>query len=442
MIRYLLRLGLLLLDLACLFLAFGLGWWTRFSVLPGLMDGLVSVQQPWSLYLEIMAPAGLLLVIFAARSGLYRTNDPDLRRQVYGSLQAVGWLLPMVLAYLLLFRADYEFSRLGTLFAMGWLLVLLPVARATAFHLLETLGLLRLPTLFVGSGRQVEAYLDSVGRRRHERRNRVVGRFSPEDLFTEDGQDFSPEHNARVERLLAEDGLQKVVVFLEGLPRRRVTTVLRKFEIRVKTIQLVPDAASMALMGARIVRPDTRPLLGLNQNLWRPAMRALKRGLDLAVALAALPLVLLLVALTAPALGFRPLMRVPRRTLDGRPFHLLQLRVDYERGGWLFQSGLYKVPELLGVLAGRQSLVGPAPLIEREVDLYGPNREAFAHVRPGLTGLWQVSDYGYFDPGQRLALDMYYTMNWSPQLDLRILLESVGKALHSLRRPRRGGWRT
>jgi len=442
MIRYLPRLGLLLLDLACLFLAFGLGWWTRFSVLPGWVDGLVTVQQPWSLYLEIMAPAGLLLVIFAARSGLYRTHDPDLRQQVYGSLQAVGWLLPMVLAYLLLFRADYEFSRLGTLFAMGWLLLLLPVARAMAFHLLETLGLLRLSTLFVGSEVQVEEYLDSVGRRRHARRNRVVGRFAPDGLFTEDGQDFSAGHNAQVERLLAEEGLQKVVVFLGGLPRRRVTTVLRKFEIRVKTIHLVPDAASMALMGARIVRPDTRPLLGLNQNLWRPAMRALKRVLDLAVALAALPFVLLLVALASPLLGFRPLMRVPRRTLDGRPFHLLQLRVDYERGGWLFQSGLYKVPELLGVLAGRQSLVGPAPLIEREVDLYGPNREAFSHVRPGLTGLWQVSDYGYFDPGQRLALDMYYTMNWSPQLDLRILLESVGKALSSLRRPRRGGWRT
>lgn len=442
MIRYVWRIGLILLDLACLALAFWLGWWTRFSVLPPLWPELVSVVQPWSLYLELLAPGFLLLVIFAARAGLYRFTDTDLRRQVYGSLQAAGWLLPVVLAYLVLFRLDYEFSRLGTLFAMGWLLLLLPAARAAVFALVEAWGLLLTPTLFIGSEDRVEAYLDAVGRRRYLRRNTVLGRFSPGDLFTQDGEDFTPERNEEVGRLLREGHLQKVVVFLEGLPRRRVTTVLRKFEIRVKTIQLVPDAASMAFMGSRIVRPDARPLLSLRQNLWRPAMRVLKRSLDLAVAVLALPLVLALILLVAPFLGFRPLMGVRRFDMARRPVRLWQLRVDYERGGWLFQSGLYKVPELLGVLLGRQSLVGPAPLIEREFDLYGGGRESFAHVRPGLTGLWQVSDYGYFEPGQRLALDMYYTMNWSPQLDLRILLESAGKALRSLRRPRVGGWRT
>ncbi|MFA7330228.1 MAG: sugar transferase [Candidatus Delongbacteria bacterium] len=442
MARYLLRAGLVLLDLSCLCLAFWLGWWTRFNLLPPLLPGLVSVQQPWSLYLEILPPTFLLLVIFATRSGLYRFTDTDRRRQVYGSLQAAAWLLPVVLAYLVLFRLDYEFSRLGTLFAMGWLLLLLPAARSLVFALIEGLGVLRAPTLFIGSQERVEAYLEAVGRRRYQRRNILLGRFSPSELFDESGQDFTPARNAEVERLLGEGRLQKVVVFLEGLPRRRVTTVLRKFEIRVKTIKLVPDAASMAFMGARIVRPDARPLLSLRQNLWRPAVRALKRTLDLAVALAALPAVLLVILLAAPCLGFRPLMRIRRYDLARRPIHLLQLRVDYEQGGWLFQSGLYKLPELLGVLLGRQSLVGPAPLIEREFDLYGGNGAAFAHIRPGLTGLWQVTDYGYFEPGQRLALDMYYTMNWSPQLDLRILLESAGKALRSLRRPRVGGLRS
>ncbi len=442
MARYLLRAGLVLLDLLSLCLAFWLGWWTRFYLLPPLLPGLVSVQQPWSLYLEILPSTFILLVIFATRSGLYRFTDTDRRRQVYGSLQAAAWLLPVVLAYLVLFRLDYEFSRLGTLFAMGWLLLLLPTARALVFALCEGLDVLRTPTLFIGSRERVEAYLEAVDRRRYQRRNVVLGRFSPSDLFDESDQDFTPARNAEVERLLGEGRLQKVVVFLEGLPRRRVTTVLRKFEIRVKTIKLVPDAASMAFMGSRIVRPDTRPLLSLQQNLWRPAVRTLKRALDLAVALAALPAVLLVILLAAPCLGFRPLMRIRRYDLARRPIQLLQLRVDYEQGGWLFQSGIYKLPELLGVLLGRQSLVGPAPLIEREFDLYGGNSTAFAHIRPGLTGLWQVTDYGYFEPGQRLALDMYYTMNWSPQLDLRILLESVGKVLSSLRRPRIGGWRS
>ena len=442
MIRYALRAGLVLLDLGCLLLAFWLGWWTRFHILPPLVPGLVSVEQPWGLYLDILAPASILLVIFAGRARLYRFGQLDLRRQVYGALQAVAWLVPVIVAYLLIFRQNYEFSRLGTFFAMGWLLLLLPLARVAAFQLANRSGLLRENTLFIGSAERVEAFLSAVGRRRYERRNVVLGRFPPDGLFSDDGEDFLPGRNAEVEKLLSEQGLQKVVVFMEGLPRKRLTTVLRKFEIRVRTIKLVPDAATMALMGARIVRLDAQPLLGLEQSLWRPAKRLIKRLLDVAAGLLALPLVLVLVLLTAPFLGGRPLMRIRRFDLARRPLHLLQLRVDYQAGGWLFQSGLYKLPELLGVLAGSQSLVGPAPLIERELGLYHDNPESFAQVRPGLTGLWQVSDYGYFEPGQRMALDMYYAMNWSPQLDARILLESLLKGWQSLRHPRRGGLRT
>lgn len=442
MIRYALRAGLVLLDLGCLLLAFWLGWWTRFHILPPLLPGLVSVEQPWGLYLDILAPASILLVIFAGRARLYRFGQLDLRRQVYGALQAVAWLVPVIVAYLLIFRQSYEFSRLGTLFAMGWLLLLLPLARVAAFQLANRSGLLRENTLFIGNAERVEAFLGAVGRRRYERRNRVLGRFLPDGLFNADGEDFLPARNAEVERLLREQGLQKVVVFMEGLPRKRLTTVLRKFEIRVRTIKLVPDAATMALMGARIVRLDAQPLLGLEQSLWRPAKRLIKRLQDVAAGLLALPFVLVLVLLAAPFLGGRPLMRIRRFDLARRPLHLLQLRVDYQAGGWLFQSGLYKLPELLGVLAGSQSLVGPAPLIERELDLYHEIPESFALVRPGLTGLWQVSDYGYFEPGQRMALDMYYAMNWSPQLDARILLESLLKGWQSLRHPRQGELRT
>jgi lipopolysaccharide/colanic/teichoic acid biosynthesis glycosyltransferase len=67
---------------------------------------------------------------------------------------------------------------------------------------------------------------------------------------------------------------------------------------------------------------------------------------------------------------------------------------------------------------------------------------AFSLIKPGLSGLWQVSDYGYFEPGQRLAMDMYYAMNWSLRLDGRILLESLMKGISSLGRPRQGGMRT
>lgn len=439
--RYLARVLLACGDLAALVAATWLGWITRFHLLPPLLPGMTHVEQPWSLFWPLIMPASVLLVIFAARERLFRFGYDDRRRQFYGSLRVVGGLFLVVVAYLVAFQLNYEFSRLGTVLAMGWLVLLLPLVRILLLEIFGRVGWLRSPTLLIGHEDRIETFLDSVGRSGWERRNPTVAHFDPADLLVDDGEDFRPEADAALDRLLVEARPEKAVIFMEGLHRRQLTTLLRKFEIRLKTVKLVPDAASMALMGARILRVDGLPVLSVGQNLWNPANRLLKRAVDLAAALLLLPLVLLAIVLAAPLTGFRPLMRIRRHDLSRRPLTLLQLRVDYEKGGFLFQTGLYKLPELLGVLAGTQSLVGPAPLIEREFALYGMTSQAFGRVRPGLTGLWQVSDYGYFEPEQRLALDMYYAMNASLTLDARILFESVYKGLRSLVAPRRGGLR-
>lgn len=440
--RYLLRGLLALVDLACLCLAFALGWYTRFRLLPLVVPGLVHVEQPWSLYVELILPGMALLLIFASREKLYRLGPEGSRRQVYGSLQSVGWLAVVFLAYLVLFQRHYEFSRLGTMFALGYLAVLLPMVRVIMMKWIEGLSVLRIPTLIIGAPGRVESFLEMAGREQYLRSHLLLGQMEAHELLDEDGNDFLPGADKRVDELFANGKLEKVIIFMEELPRKRLTTLLRKFEIRARNIKLVPDGATMALMGARILRHDSQPLLALEQRLWNPAYRLIKRSIDVAAGLIALPLVLLLVALCAPFLGVRPLMRVRRFDLSGKPFNLLQLRIDYERGGFLFQTGLYKLPELLNVLSGRQSLVGPAPLIEREFELYAGLAESFRVIRPGMTGLWQVSDYGYFDPGRRLGMDMYYTMNWSPTMELRILLESAFKAFWSLHRPRTGAMRS
>lgn len=440
--RYLAR-GLLAAgDLAALVAATWLGWVTRFRLLPLLLPDMVHVEQPWSLFWPLIVPASVMLWIFAARARLYEFGHDDLRRQVYGSLRAVGMLFLVVVAYLVAFQLNYEFSRLGTVFAMGWLALLLPLARVALLTAFGRAAFLRTPSVLIGPGPLIDAFLESVGPARWERRNRTLARFAPEELLDDDGEGFRPEADARIEELIREGGLVKAVLFMEGLHRRQLTTLLRKFEIRLRTVKLVPDAATMALAGARILRVDGLPVLAVGQSLWNPAARRIKAALDFSAALLALPAVLATVVLSAPFLGFRPLTRIRRFDLARRPLWLWQLRVDYERGGFLFQSGLYKLPELLGVLLGRQSLVGPAPLIEREFPLYAKTSVAFGRIRPGLTGLWQTSDYGYFEPEQRLALDLYYAMNASLALDARILFESLWKGLRSLRRPRKGGLRT
>lgn len=94
-------------------------------------------------------------------------------------------------------------------------------------------------------------------------------------------------------------------------------------------------------------------------------------------------------------------------------------------GRFLRRTSLDELPQLFNVFAGDMSLIGPRPIVEKEIRYYGDAYRIFASVRPGITGLWQVSgrsDTGY---SRRVALDTYYVLNWSPWLDLWILVRTV-----------------
>ena len=71
------------------------------------------------------------------------------------------------------------------------------------------------------------------------------------------------------------------------------------------------------------------------------------------------------------------------------------------------------------------ALIGPRPIVEGEVEYYGTSYETFSSVRPGITGLWQVSGRSDTDYDRRVALDTYYVLNWSPWMDIWILLRTV-----------------
>jgi lipopolysaccharide/colanic/teichoic acid biosynthesis glycosyltransferase len=440
--RYFLRLVFVAYDFSALYLAFYLGWLTRFSLLPKLNIGMVHSSQPFALYWQLLLPSAIVLLFLTIREGLFRFGHDDTRRQFYGSIKAVVALCFIVLAYLVVFRLNFEFSRLGTLFALAWLMFLLPVGRALLVNLAHSRGGLAVPTLIIGEPDRVKAFVQAAGGDSYLKRTLILAQVTTEDLLNESGDDFTESARTRIDGLLSTQGLDKVVVFMQGVSRHHLTTILRCFEIRVRTIKLVPDASSMALVGAEIFRYGSTPLLALGQRVWSPWGLFLKRSFDMIITAPVLPIVALLVLVCAPFLGFKPLRRISRLGLSGQPLSLWQLRVDLEGKSFLFQSGLYKLPEVLGVFLGRQSLVGPAPLIQRELLVYSELQQSLGRVRPGLTGLWQVSDYGYFEEHQRISLDLYYAMNWSLALDLRILAESLFKGLRSLGHPRQGGWRT
>lgn len=98
-------------------------------------------------------------------------------------------------------------------------------------------------------------------------------------------------------------------------------------------------------------------------------------------------------------------------------------------GRMLRRSSIDELPQLLNVLMGDMSCVGPRPIVEAEITRYGDYWDDYVKARPGLTGSWQVSGRSLLSYGRRVALDRYYVRKWSIWRDLRILFQTIPAVL-------------
>lgn len=200
-----------------------------------------------------------------------------------------------------------------------------------------------------------------------------------------------------------------------------------------------------------------------------PAGRALrKRVLDIGLTLLALPavgLLCLLISLVVAVSSRGPVLFLQERVgLGGRHFRMVKFRTmhvdaesqlrsdpelwdEYVRndfklpassenrvtpvGRFLRRSSLDELPQLVNVLRGHMSLVGPRPIVPGEIERYGNDKVAYLSVRPGITGTWQVngrSGVGYPD---RTVLDREYAESWTLRKDISILLRTPLAVLSS-----------
>lgn len=195
-----------------------------------------------------------------------------------------------------------------------------------------------------------------------------------------------------------------------------------------------------------------------------PSVRAAaKRAVD--VAGACVLLALLVPVLAAAAVWVWCHDRGPivfaqtRLGRDGRPFTCLKLRtmaVDAEEallalaeqakpvdelfklrddprltgpGRWLRRMSIDEIPQLVNVVRGDMSLVGPRPILPSEVDLYGEAFQLRQSVRPGLTGLWQVSGRSDLSLEDSVRLDVRYATRWSLGMDVWVLAKTIPAVL-------------
>lgn len=94
-------------------------------------------------------------------------------------------------------------------------------------------------------------------------------------------------------------------------------------------------------------------------------------------------------------------------------------------GAFLRRTSLDELPQLWNVIRGEMSLVGPRPIVQKEVPRYGKNIREYYMVLPGITGMWQVSGRSDTTYPERVAMDTWYVRNWSVWIDLMYLFKTV-----------------
>ena len=193
----------------------------------------------------------------------------------------------------------------------------------------------------------------------------------------------------------------------------------------------------------------------------------IRRAVDVAVSAVVLALASPVIALAMLAIRLEspgPVIYSQRRAgLNGELFDVLKLRTmvdgaehigaglainaDDDRitrvGAFLRRTSLDELPNLLNVLRGEMSLIGPRPTLPAQVEQYTPRQRGRLQIRPGITGWAQVNGRASLPWEERIELDLYYIEHRSPALDLKILWRTVAMVLggSGLYKGQAGGWK-
>lgn len=384
----------------------------------------------------------------------------ELRRVAHGT--TLGFVLLVVGTFFL--RGGEVYSRGAMVLAWFLAMVLVPAFRAGLRRWGVTQTWWGIPVVVLGAGRTAGIVLDNLGRH-PELTFRVVGILD----------DDPGKHGASLGGVtisgpirsgalaVASAGIRHVIVAMPGISPDRLRVLWRELGPHFPYVIVIPGLHGFASLW--VEAKDLGGILGLEvrQSLLLNGPRSFKRATDVvAVVVGGLlisPLLLvlyLLVRWTSPGPVFYSQQRIGR---DGRPFRAWkfrsmcqdadavltdylaahpELRAEWEAdhklrhdpritwiGRLLRKSSLDELAQLWNVLKGDMSLVGPRPITAAEREKYGEEFEFYQRVRPGITGLWQVSGRNSTTYQQRVEFDAYYVHNWSIWLDVHILLRTV-----------------
>lgn len=449
-------LALLLVDFISVALAMGLAIGLRY-----LWDRTLL----WDVY-QPLWPTLLLFPVVYGLAGLYEMGlapPEELRRLTYSTS-----LVFIVLgAATFMYKAGADYSRGAFVFAWGLALVLVSLGRALARELWARKPWWGTAVLVLGAGQTGEA----VARALHKQPG--LG-LKPIVLLDDD----PAKHGREIEGIpvvgsleqaaaFAQQGVRHAIVAMPGVPRNQLLELFEGYGGMFSHLILIPNLFGLSSLW--LTTRDIGGVLGLEvrQKLLLAGPKIVKRIMDIGLIVLFSPLILmgtlllsLLVRLDSVgpvifahqrigwkgsrfyALKFRSMIPNADQALREYLLQHPELREEWEQnqklrndpritriGRFLRRTSLDELPQLWNVLKGEMSLVGPRPIVNEEMGRYGSSFSLYLKVRPGLTGLWQISGRNDTTYAERVAMDTYYVRNWSPWLDLYILARTVGVVL-------------
>jgi len=444
-------LSLLVLDLFGVSLAI-------FTAL-ALKEALLASVDAHSVYegtRSILAFAYLLTALLFARSGLYaeRSQRPGLSR-IVGSLFQVAFVA-LIFAVVSGEHFSSYYIFYGSLgFALFYISSLRYLYERATGAILHAAGYQRRAVL-VGTGKHIHDVAGALADAPHSPIE-VVGFVSPEPL---------PANGVRclgtldhLQAVIVSERVDEVIIADPDFPQERAVELVDQCHRRGVRVRIAPSTMEILIHRAEFVPGQSVPLFELGPPVFEGIDFALKRTFDLVGSI--FLLVLLSPLLAALTLAVRVSSRGPilyrskRPGIGQLPFDCLKFRTMYcdaheqqdeleqlnEASGALFKIrddprltpvgrflrrfSFDELPQLVNVLRGEMSLVGPRPLPERDFELLEDWHRKRYLVLPGITGLWQVSGRSELDFDDLVHLDFIYLERWSLALDLAILLKTI-----------------
>lgn len=340
----------------------------------------------------------------------------------------------------------------------------LTVFRYLTKKILAKLQLLQIPVLIIGAGKTAELLVQGIINDAGMG-YKVIGLL--EDNCVKAGilKRFTVLGKfADAESVIEKTGVQHIFIAAPGMEQEKLTQLIYKVQPLVKNMGIIPNLVGIPMGGIEVesLFNEKLMLLRLKNNLARPWNRYLKTMFDFVLTLVGTVVIspiLLFIAIWIYKDSPGPVIfKHTRIGKNGKAFSCYKFRsmcvdakarleellkndpeakAEWERdfklkndpritksGAFLRKTSLDELPQIFNVLKGEMSLVGPRPVIKEELECYGEYVNDYLMVKPGITGMWQVSGRSDIDYQERVLLDSWYVRNWSVWIDIVMLFKT------------------